>query len=284
VLLALGIGTFTAAASAAPGSPLYGIHRWQEGIQAQLPQSQADRTSLHLQYANEALLALNSAAQSGDGAAYSSALATLRAESASAATALASVPPGNDHDTLAAQLDDLHHRSRDALSAALGVAQPRLSWSNRLDTTAALADLGATTPHVTFVTISRAQNDDSHSSSSPSPSGDDGGSGRDSQGHGWQVVVTGSGFASGVVVVVDGQPQGAPLSASATQVVALVADDVGARARSIGVLNPDGSAAATSAITRENDGGEDNPHPTATAPSSSMPSPTATPRSGHGGH
>jgi hypothetical protein len=281
VLLALSAGVFGAAQAAGPDSPLYGVHRWQEGIQAQFSQSQADRTSLHLQFANEALLALNSAVQSGDGAAYSTALATLRSETAAAVMALAGVPPGADHDALSTRLDDLRQRTRDDLGAAL----PHLGWSSRLSTTAALADLGVMVPHITTVTVTRVESDSHASSDSSSESSSGGDGGRDSQGHGWQIVVTGSGFAPGALVVVDGQPVGTPVSASGMQLVALVSDDVGARAQSVGVLNPDDTAAATSAITRHNGGGDDG-HPTATPSVSpnATASPTATPHGGHGDH
>jgi hypothetical protein len=61
VLLALTITIFTVAANASPGSALYGVRRWQEDARTNLAMSDADRAKLHIQYATDALDALDAA-------------------------------------------------------------------------------------------------------------------------------------------------------------------------------------------------------------------------------
>src|SRR5690349_7104178 len=56
LLFIAGVSILTAAAaSAGPGSPLYGLHRVEQSVRVQLAPSQGDRVRLHLSYANEAL-------------------------------------------------------------------------------------------------------------------------------------------------------------------------------------------------------------------------------------
>src|SRR5689334_21195128 len=137
LLFAIGMTTFTAAALAGPGSPLYGLHKWEQNIQANLTGSAADRTQLHISNAQDALFALNTAvANHQTGAAYDDALATFRDEARAAATSLGSVLNGGERDTLTDQLDQLH-----AIGIAnLHTALPDLSWSQRIETTGVLAE------------------------------------------------------------------------------------------------------------------------------------------------
>ncbi|HEV8191282.1 MAG TPA: hypothetical protein VGP82_07330, partial [Ktedonobacterales bacterium] len=93
LLLALGTATFTAVTAAGPGTPLYGLHRWEQSVQASMAGSAADRTRLHLASAQDALTALDAAsARRETGAAYDDALATFRDEMSAAATNWDSIP------------------------------------------------------------------------------------------------------------------------------------------------------------------------------------------------
>ena len=100
ILLALTITTFTVAANASPGSALYGVRRWQEDARTNLTNSDAERAKLHLQYATDALDALDAAvAQHASANIYSEALGRFTDELRQAHDALALVPAGTDHDS-----------------------------------------------------------------------------------------------------------------------------------------------------------------------------------------
>lgn len=265
VLLALGSGLFAAAANAQPGSPLFGLHRAEQWARVSLA-SPDDKARLHLQYANDALAALDRAvAQHSGDPAYGGALSSLQSELAAAASAIASLPAGQTHDTFAGQLAALQQRARDDLRAAL----PGLSWGDRLATTTALGGLGESVPHVSGAVIHEVVGQGAHDGGQGSQGGTAHG------GQSVQIVVSGTGFAAGAKLVLDGQPAGTVLSVTGDTLVAQVSlEQGGGRVDSIGVENPDGTAAQTSAI----DHGAAIVPPPAAGPQVT-PTPT-----GHGGH
>ena len=216
LIVAIGAGTLTAAASAGPGSALFAIHRWEEGVRVQLASSATDRANLHLGYAHDALTALDAAVRRHDLPAYREALASLRAEDAAAQ---ADLPAGAAGDAMRGQLAALHTQEASDLRAAL----PLVGWPERVATTDALADLGGlggALPHITGVTLT------------PTDSG-----------HRAKVLVTGTNFQPGAVLLVDGAPAGSVTKVSATQLTAEVDSEDALTAHStIGVGNPDGTA------------------------------------------
>jgi hypothetical protein len=239
VLLALMITTFAVAANASPGSTLYGVRRWQEDARTNLAMSDAERAKLHIQYATDALDALDSAAVQHASSAYREALGRFTDEFGQATATLEQVPDGADHDALAASLDDLQARGRSDLRAAL----PSLSWSARIATTSALGDLGESVVRVTQVNGVRV--------SSPT-------------GRVWIVTITGSGFQSGAILLVRQRPVGHMISVTSTQVVAqLSAGGDDSLSHDIGVGNPDNTAATAAQVTSEHDD-DDSPQATGT--------------------
>ena len=268
VLLALGSGLFAAGANAQPGSPLFGLHRVEQWARVSLA-SPEDRARLHLQYAGDALAALDRAvAQHSGDPSFAGALDTLRSELAAASSSIAALPAGQTHDTLAAQLATLQQRARDDLRAAL----PSLGWGDRVATTAALGVLGERVPHITGAAIHAI-------------AGQDGQDGQSAQGatHGAgarpvQIVVSGGGFAAGARLVIDGQSAGTVLAVTDGTLIAQVSlDPTAAHIASIGVENPDGTAAQTTDVAHG-----------AAVTATPMVAPTATPhrggRGGRGGH
>jgi hypothetical protein len=221
VLLALTVTTFTLAASASPGSVFYAVRRGLESARTNLTNSDAERTKLHIQYASDALNALDIAVAQHDSNAYGEALGRFTDELQQASSALTAVPAGNDHDTLGGSLDDLRARARRDLRAALA----SLSWPSRIATTSALGDVGETVVIVKQVSGVRS-----------------GASGART----WTVTITGSGFQNGAVLLVRGRPAGHVLSITPTQLTAqLSGGEDDALAHGVGVGNPDGTAAAT---------------------------------------
>jgi hypothetical protein len=225
LLLVIGATTFTAAAAASPGTVLYGLHRWEQSVQVGMAGSAADRTNLHFSYAQSALDALEAAVARHDtGAAYDDALTTYRDEMQAAATSAGSVPAGSEQDALFAQLRQLTTHGRADLHSALAI----LAWSERVETTAVLADIGDSVLHVTQVSMVYA-------------------------GHGqhlWQVTVSGTDFQQGALLLVNGRPAGAVISVTPTTLVAqLSGDDSTPLPSSIGVANPDNTAALTGNVS-----------------------------------
>ena len=246
VLLALTITIFTVAVNASPGSALYGVRRWQEDARTNLAMSDADRAKLHIQYATDALDALDAAvAQHASTNMYDEALGRFTDELRQANDALALVPAGSDHDTLSASLEDLRARGRRDLRAAL----PSLDWPGRITTTSALGNLGE--PVLTLAQVSGIR------SSVPG-------------GHIWTITITGSGFQNGAILLVRQRPAGHVVSVTSTQMVAqLTAGEDHSLPYDIGVGNPDNTAATTSHVANERE--DDN-----------TPSATGTPGGNHG--
>lgn len=247
-----------AAASAGPGSPLYGLHRVEQNVRLQFASSQGDRVRLHLSYANEALAQLDAAvARHAGDPAYGSALATFSSEQLAAAQGVATLPVDAERSALDAQLTTLRLKARNDLHAALHA----VSWSDRVATTQVLGALGETVLVVQDARVTREDGQNVHV---------------------LRLVVNGSGFAPGAVIIVDGQSAGTLISETATQlVVEIDATTFHLPLRDIGVSNPDGTAAMSPKIEIDNvsDHSSGSPsHPTPVA----HPTPTANGGHGHG--
>jgi hypothetical protein len=234
LLLTLTVTTFAVAANASPGSALYGVRRWQEDARTNLAGSDAERAKLHIQYATDALDALDAAVtQHASANVYSEALGRFTDEFRQANDALAQVPAGGDYDSLSASLSDLRTRGRTDLRVAL----PALGWPERITTTSALGDLGETVLTVQQVSGVRS-------------------------GYGvtsiWTLTITGSGFQSGAILLVRQRPAGHVLSVTSTRLVAqLPAGEEDSLPHDIGIGNSDNTAASTGQVTgeRDDDGG-----------------------------
>ncbi|HZC78698.1 MAG TPA: hypothetical protein VE258_13190 [Ktedonobacterales bacterium] len=228
LLLALGIATLTTAAAAGPGSPLFGLHRLEQRIQAGIAGDSPDRAHQHLQFARQWLAALREAAAQHRGdPTYGDALAALREEDSAAAQEIAQVSAGTQRAALEADLAALRADERTTLQAALLA----IGWPDRIATTTALGALGVAGPRVSSATLA-AGND-----------------GR------WHVTLTGAAFESGAVLLVDGQPAGTVTATSAGLLAAeLPLEDFAQAPASLGVGNPDGTAAATDNVQVLNPG------------------------------
>jgi hypothetical protein len=223
LLFSVGAGTLTAAAAAMPGTPLYGLHRLEQGMQAQFAVNVLDQGHLHLTYAEQALSALSAAAAQHNMSAYHDALATLRDEWDSAHAALGQVPTGQAHDALAADLAQVTTQAR----AALLAVAPTLAWQEQLATTNALGAFGQPVPVITRARIMTHDSGDHRA---------------------WVIALSGSGFQAGAQVVLEGQVMsGAALvSADALQFTLVTAPR--AAPHTVGIQNPDGTVAETTQV------------------------------------
>ena len=172
----------------------------------------------------------DAAARHQSGAPYTDALVTFEQEVQAATTSLDSVvSSGTDQSALSAQLSQLRAQGRADLHVALTV----LPWSGRVMTTAVLSDIGDTVLQVNKATMVYFED-----------------SSQDQ--HLWQITVTGSGFAPGAALLVNGQLAGTTISVTPTTLVAqMTGDNSGPLPGSIGVANPDNTAAETSSISRQ---------------------------------
>lgn len=251
---------FVVAADAQPGGPLYIVRRFEQTVRSQLTVNAAARAQLHLDNAESALQALDTAAaQREHGARLTDALDTFVAEHTAAATALAEVTDGVAHAKLAAALDGQRARATTDLRAALATQD----WPLRLRLTQALSALGAVVPVVRQVTLSEAHDP------------------ADSRGDGrlTTVTITGDGFQPGARLLLRGAPVGATISVSGDTLIAQVRAAAQALASQgpIGVGNPDGTAAISKQVptitsgahvtptadpTKNGDNGKRKPTPT----------------------
>jgi hypothetical protein len=219
-------GVFIAAADAQPGSVFYAVRRFEQGVQAQLTTNAATRVHLHLDNAQTALQAFDSAiAHQDHGAELTDALDTFLEEQAAAGVALSSVTDTTSHAQLASSLDQLRAQGASDVRMAL----PTQEWPLRLRLTQALRALNVAVLVVTKVVLTEA--------SDPA----------DSKGIGriTTVTITGAGFQPGAQLLLRGIPTGTVISVSGDTLVSQVraAAQAIASQGSIGVGNPDGTAA-----------------------------------------
>jgi hypothetical protein len=136
---------------------------------------------------------------------------------------------------------------------------PTLSWSARVKTTTVLGSLGVTVPIITKATITRTVGPGEHVS---------------------RILVEGSNFQSGAIVEVNGDPVGVVVSQTATQVlVQLDPTHPVTSVKTVGVSNPDGTAANTAQIAIVLDAGNGKGSPGGGA---ATPGSTATTTNGNG--
>ncbi|HEY2570092.1 MAG TPA: hypothetical protein VGI27_01400, partial [Solirubrobacteraceae bacterium] len=152
LLLALSVGLLAAAASAEPGSPLFGLHRLEQNVRVGLASGPAERARLHLSYAQSDLAALDALlARRSGGPPYRDALAAFQGDLQAVATDLLAAAPGGERDALSSQFGALQAQARSDLLGGLR----SLPWSDRLAATAALGGLGVDVPVVASATITR---------------------------------------------------------------------------------------------------------------------------------
>ncbi len=224
LLLSVG-GVFIAGAGAQPGGVLYAVHRFEQGVQAQLTTNAADRVRLHLNNAQAALKAFDTAvARQEHGAELTDALDTFVAEHAAAGAALSAVTDTPSRSQLAAALEQQQSQGVDDLRGALAGQD----WSLRIWLTQALGTLNVAIPIVTRVVLTET-----------SDPADSRGGGRITT-----VTITGAGFEPGAQLLLRGAPAGVVISISGDTLVAQVRATAQAIVSqgSIGLGNPDGTA------------------------------------------
>lgn len=220
ILVCIAVPLSVAAAHAEPGSPLYALRRLEQGVQAGLTLDPASRAGLRLGFARDSLTTLEHAINKGDQAAYLDALSSFVVAYKDAKDAVADVPAADQRAPLQNTLEGLRVQASTDLYQALG----GMNWANRLTTTTALGQLGNSVPHINQVTFAR-------------------GASNASSGDGLTITIHGNGFASGAIVLINGQPSGQVRKVTPEDIQVslpgLLMLDAGTV---VGVENPDGTA------------------------------------------
>lgn len=251
LLACLGVGI--AASKSLPGDLLYGVKQLEQQVALASAGSPADHASLQVSQLQGAISDLETEVNDGrsddDIMQALSIVATDTRDSQSAVTSLAAGP---DRNAIEQTLEETLRNERTTLYQLLS----RVDWSTRLAFTQQLGTLGAPVPTVVQVTVDE---------------------GSDTT---LTLKLTGTNFASGARLVINGTPRGTVSQETPTELIAQVkASDLPGGTYTVGILNPDGTAAqATLKVDNHQDGpGDGDDHG-----GQGTPSPSGTPGSGDG--
>lgn len=232
--LVLGTGLLAFAAQVAnPVNPLYALKRLEQHVQISLAGTQPNQAALDLQFAHDSLNTLSSLADPAHAVAYEQALLDLDQHLQNAAATINALPAGTQRTQLAAELTGLQAHTIHVLRSLLH----GLSLAERLATTVQLARLGDSVAQVAHGVVTFLSHPNGHA----------------------QVSLSGSNLQAGAQLLVDGRPTGTTGSFQDGLLVFSIPSWNGARhPHTLGVLNPDGTAVQTTAITIRQDAGDGN--------------------------
>ena len=236
LLLIAGTGTLVAAAQAAdPDSPLYTLKRWEQHVQTSFaPNSPESQAELNLQAARDRLHTLAGLVTPTHAQNYRQALVNLDQQINTAAQAINALPLGSSQRHLSSELATLKADARHTLRSLL----PQLVLTERLATTAELGRLGDSVLALKSVEIDLPSHPNGQAT----------------------ISITGTGIQAGAQLLVDGRLVDARGSLQNGVYVFVVNWRGDQHLQSIGVLNPDGTAVQTAAITLKKPGGNGNGH------------------------
>lgn len=233
LLLLLGTGVLAVAAQISnPDNPLYKVKRWEQHVQISLASSSGNQAELDLQFARDRLGMLANLADPAHQGAYQQALMDMDQQISAAANAINAVPAGAYHARLASELAALQVDARHILRGLLS----QLSLPERLQTTGELGRLGDNVPLLKSVEILLPAHPNGNAS----------------------ISISGQDIQPGAQLLVDGQLLEAHSSLQNGSNI-FVANWIGDQhPHMIGILNPDGTAAQTTAITLQISNGHGN--------------------------
>ena len=248
-LLLLFFGVNRVAASSLPGDPLYGLKQIQQQMALSNASDPADRANVQISQLRGALADLDAEVNNGrSDADVTAALQVVASDTQASQAAVDAVPAGVEHDAVAQALANTLQTEHDTLYRLL----PNARWPLRLAFTQQLGTLGAQVPEVTQVQVISNSHDT------------------------LTLQVTGANFVPGAQVVINGTPKGTITQVTSTTIVAVISESAWPEdMHTVGVLNPDGTAAQVTVSGDDGDHGQQE-----------TPSPSGTPGSGDdgGGH
>jgi hypothetical protein len=233
LLLLLGTGVLVTAAQVSnPDNPLYAVKRLEQHVQVSLASSSESQATLDLQFARDRLNTLADLADPAHAQAYQQALMDLDQQISAAVKAINALPAGTYHDRLASELATLEANVRHILRGLL----PQLALPERLLTTGELGRLGDNVPLLKSVEIVLPAHPNGHAI----------------------INISGDDIQPGAQLLVDSQLVEARSSLQ-NGLDVFVANWAGNQhPHSIGILNPDGTAAQTTTIILQNSNDHDN--------------------------
>jgi hypothetical protein len=253
VLLLACLGVAHAASSSLPGDPLYGVKQVEQQVSLAGAGSPAARARLQISQLQGALDDLETevhAGRSDDD--IRQALFIVATDTHSSQAAVATLTDGADQEALEQSLAKALQEERATVYRLLAP----LDWPLRVAFTGQLGAVGAPVPTLTQVTFDEGSGDS------------------------LTLKLTGSNFAPGAVVVINGTPRGTISQQSQTELAArLNASDWPGGTATVGILNPDGTAAQLTVTYGEPHGGSGDGDDQG---AEGTPGPTSTPGSGDG--
>jgi hypothetical protein len=252
IMLVLGAGVLALAAHISdPNNQLYALKRWEQHLQVSLTNNAGDQAFLDLQIARDRLNTLSDLTDPAHTVAYSQALADIDQQLQTATAAINGLPTGTQRQQLASKLSGLKSDAIHILRNLL----PKLTLSERLATTGELTHLGDNVPLLINGMLILP----------PHP-------------HGRATIsLSGSDLQPGAQLLVDGKPAGVTGLLQNGRLIFVVVNWKGEQhPRSLGLIDPDGTAVQTTAITIEtangnttsksNHNGQGNSHQPTTTP------------------
>ena len=224
LILLLGSGVLTVAARVSnPENPLYGVKSWEQQVQVSLASSPESRAELDVQFAREKLGTLAGLATPAHAQAYRAALAEFDQQVRAAAGAIQGLSSATDRAHLSSELAALEREARHTLQGLL----PQLALTERLLTTDELGRLGETVPRLLSVEVVLPAHPNGRAT----------------------ISVTGDDLEPGAHLLLDGQDTGAQGFLQNGSYVFTIGWNGDQHPQSIGMLNPDGTVAQSTAIT-----------------------------------
>ncbi|HEX7734884.1 MAG TPA: hypothetical protein VF458_08475 [Ktedonobacteraceae bacterium] len=224
VLLLLGAGVLALVARTTnPASPLYGLGHWSQQARSTPTAAPADLAAADLQTARLRLLALQNVANATQTGTYVQGLASFVTQLARATGSINALPAGDEKTLLSTQLAQLKGDARQKLRGWLRTLTPAASAA----TTSELGRLGESIPQVSSASIVLPAHPRGNAT----------------------VRVTGSGLQPGARLLVDGKLISVAGTLQNGQMVFVLTWTSEKHPRTLGIVNPDGTAAQTSNVT-----------------------------------
>jgi hypothetical protein len=212
------LGVTHVAANSLPGDPLYQVKYLEQQIALAQTHDQEEQVSLQMAHLSTALADLSTVVkEKRSDADITAALAVVASDTQQSQHAVNTFPVGQAHENLVKALTGTLNDEHATLLQLL----PQLGWSQQLAFTNQLGHVGGQIPQVTLVTLARNIN------------------------YTLILTITGKNFAPGVRLIIAQTPRGIVLQQTSTTLKVIInADDLSAdSASTVGVLNPDGTAA-----------------------------------------
>jgi hypothetical protein len=236
LLLLAGTGTLVATAQATdPKSPLYPLKRWEQHVHISLSAPSAEsQAESNLQVARDHLHTLASLATPMHAQNYRQALVDLDQHINAAAQAIHALSPGSSRQHLVSELVTLKADTRHALRGFLS----QLALPERLATTTELGRLGDSVPILKSIEIELPAHPNEQAT----------------------ISIAGTDIQAGAQLLVDGRLVEVSGSLQNGVYVFMVNWRGEQHPQRLGVLNPDGTAVQTAAITLKKPGGNGKGH------------------------